>query len=102
MQPRANQAPADEDMPTPIKGADIVTIAGGPHPAGMSCNSQKRYVNQLKTSDGTPYVPEPRAPKHQRVESQPITLTEEDANPVHFSHHDTLVIIVQVANRRIH
>ena len=89
-------------MPPPIEGADIVTIAGGPHPAGTSRNSQKRYVNELKTSDGTPYVPEPRAPKHQRVESLPITFTEEDAAHVQFPHHDPLVITIQVANRRIH
>ena len=69
-------------MPHLIEGADIVTITGGPHPAGTSRNSQKRYVNELKTHDGTPYVPEPRATKHQKVESQPITLTEEDVEHV--------------------
>ena len=79
-----------------------MTIAGGPHPAGTSRNSQKWYVNELKTSDGTPYVPEPRAPKLQRVESQPITFMEKDAVHVQFPHHDPLVITVQVANRRIH
>ena len=56
VQPRV-QAPADEDMPPPIEGADIVTISGGPHPAGTSRNALKRYVNELKTSDGTPHVP---------------------------------------------
>lgn len=63
-QPRVNQAPVDEDMHPPIEGADIVIIVGGRHPAGTSRNSQKIYVNELKTSDGTPYVPEPMAPKH--------------------------------------
>ena len=100
-QPRV-QAPADEDMPPPIEGADIVTISGGPHPAGTSRNAQKRYVNELKTSDGSPHVPEARAPKQQRVESLPITFTEEDASHVQFPHHDPLVITIQVANRRIH
>lgn len=88
VQPRVNQAPADEDMPPPIEGADIVTIARGTHPAGTSRNSQKWYANELKTSDGTPRVPEPRAPKHQRVESLPITFTEEDASHVQFPDHD--------------
>ena len=89
-------------MPPPIEEADIVTLAGGPHPSGTSRNSQKRYVNELKTFDGTPYVPGPMDPKHQRVESQPITSTEEDAEHVQFAHHDPLVIIVQVANKRVH
>ena len=65
-QPRV-QAPADEDMPPPIEGADIITIAGGPYPAGTSRNAQKRYVNELKTLDGSPHVPEGRVSKHQRV-----------------------------------
>lgn len=38
---RVNQAPFDEDMPPPIEGDNIVTIDGGPHPAGTSRNSQK-------------------------------------------------------------
>ena len=51
-QTHGNQAPANDDMPPPIEGVDIVTIAGGPHPAWTSRNSQKRYVNELKTFDG--------------------------------------------------
>ena len=74
-QPRV-QVPADEDMPPPIEGADIITISGGPHPAGTSRNAQKRYVNELKKSDGSLHVPEARAPKQQKVESLPITFTE--------------------------
>lgn len=97
-----NQAPTDKGMPTPIERVDIVTIAGGPHPPRTSRNSQKWYVNELKTSDGTPHVPKPRAPKHERVESLHITFTEEDASLVQFFHHDPLVITVHVANRRIH
>lgn len=79
-----------------------MTIAGGPNPAGTSRNSQKRYVNELKTSYGTPYVLKPRAPKHQRVESKPITFTKEDVEHVQFPHHDPLVITVKVANKRVH
>ena len=91
-----------ENMPPPIEGDDIITIAGGPHLAGTSRGSQKCYVNELKMHDGTPHVPEPRAPKHQRVESQPITFTKEDVEHVQFPHNDPLVITVQVANRRVH
>lgn len=40
-QPRVNQTLIDEDMPPPIEGADIVTIAGGPHLAGTSHNSHE-------------------------------------------------------------
>ncbi|PTY82362.1 hypothetical protein, partial [Heyndrickxia sporothermodurans] len=79
-----------------------MTIAGGPHPAGTSRNAQKHYVNELKTSDGTPHVPEPRAPNHHRVESLQITFTEEDASHVPFPHHYPLLITIHVANRRIH
>lgn len=64
--------------------------------------SQKRYLNELKTHDGAPYFPEPRAPKSQRVESQSITFTEEDVAHVQFLHNDPLVIIFQIANRRVH
>ena len=30
-QPQGGQAPIDENMPPPIEGEDIITIAGGPH-----------------------------------------------------------------------
>lgn len=36
VQPRVNQAPVDDYMPPLIEGADIVTIVGGPHPAGQA------------------------------------------------------------------
>ena len=64
MQPRGDQAPAMENMLPLIVGEDIITIAGGPHLAGTSRGSQKRYVNKLKTHDGTQHIPETRAPKH--------------------------------------
>ena len=83
-----------ENMPPPIEGKDIITIAGGPHLAGTSRGSQKCYVNELKMHDGTQHVLELRAPKHQRVESQPITFTEEDVEHVQFPHNDPLVITV--------
>ena len=51
--------------------------------------------------DGSPYVPEPLAPKQQRVESQPTTFTEEDASHVQFPHNDHLVITFQLANKRV-
>ena len=60
---RGAQALEDEDMPLPIKGEDIVTIAGGLHPAGTSQNTLKRYINELKTNEWTPYVLEPRSSK---------------------------------------
>ena len=63
MQPQGGQALTDENMPPPILGEDVITIAGGPHFAGTSRGSQKRYVNELKTHDGSGYIPEPGAPK---------------------------------------
>ena len=68
----------EDDMPPPLEGDDIVTIAGGPNPAGASRNALKRYINELKTHDGSPHMPEPRAPQSQRVESHPVTFTEDD------------------------
>ena len=59
-------------------------------------------MNELKTSDGSPHIPEARALKQQKIESLPITFTEDDASHVQFPHHDPLVITIQVANRRIH
>lgn len=102
MQRWGYQAPTDHNRPFPLEGEDIIKISGGPHLARTSRGSKKRYVNEIKTHDGTPHVPEPRAPKHQRVESQPITFTEEDVEHVQFPHNDPLVITVQVANKRLH
>ena len=68
-QPQGGQVAADENMPPPILREDVVTIAGGPHFAGTSRGSQKRYVNELKNNDDSEHVPEPRAPKSQKVES---------------------------------
>ena len=95
---RGAQAPVDEDMPPLIEGDDIVTIAGGPHLADSSRNALKRYINELKTHDESPHMPELRDPKSQRVESQPVTFTEEDASHVKFSHNDPLVVTIQIAN----
>lgn len=89
-------------MDPPIEGEDIITISGSPHIAGTSRGSQKRYVNELKTRDGTPHIPDPRAPKSQRIESQPITFTEDDALHVQFLHNDLMVITVHITNRRVH
>ena len=61
-----------------------------------------RYVSELKTNEGVPHITELRAPKSQRVESQPITFTKEDAAHVQFPHNDPLVVTIQVANRRVH
>ena len=70
--------------------------------ARTSRGSQKRYVNELKTHDRAPHVPEPRAPKSQKMESQPITFTEEDASHVKFPHNDPLGITIQFADGRVH
>lgn len=89
-------------MPPPIEGEDIVTIAVGPQIAGTSRGSQKRYVSELKTHDGSPHVPEPRAPMSLKVDSQPITFTKKDASDVPFPHNEPLVITAEIANRRVH
>ena len=87
-----NSRAREEDRPPPIDGEDVITILGGPHLAESGKNAQKRYVNELKTGDKSPYEPEPRAPKCQKIESQPITFTEDDVFHVQFPHNDPLVI----------
>lgn len=99
---RGAPAPVEDDMHPPLEGDDIVTIARGPHPAGTSCNALKRYINELKTHDGSPHVLEPRAPTSKRVETHPVTFTEDDALHVQFPHNDPLVVTLKIANRRVH
>lgn len=101
-QNRGAPAPVEDDIPSLIEGDDIVTIAGGPHPAGTSRNALKRYIDELKTHDRTPYVPEPRAPNSQRVESHPVTFTKDDASHVRFPNNDPFIVTLLIANRRVH
>ena len=97
----SNSRTREDKRPPPIDGEDVITISGGPHIAGSGRNTQKRYVNELKTGDGSPYKPKPRALKQQRVESQPITFTEDDASQVQFPHNDPLVVTLQLVNKRV-
>ena len=55
----------------------------------------------MRSHNGVEFVPEQRLSKQQRLEKQPISFTEEDASHVQFPHNDPLVIIVQLANRRV-
>ncbi|XP_060958922.1 uncharacterized protein LOC133030310 [Cannabis sativa] len=100
-QPQGGQLGHNPDIPPLVEGEDVLVISGGPHFAGITNGAQKRYINELKNSDKTPFTPEQRAPKQSRMEDQTITFSNEDAHHVQSPHNDPLVITSQIANRRV-
>ncbi|KAM6554521.1 hypothetical protein CsatB_015283 [Cannabis sativa] len=100
-QPQGGQLGHNPDIPPLVEGEDVLVISGGPHFAGTTNGAQKRYINELKNSNKTPFTPEQRAPKQSRMEDQTITFSNEDTHHVQSPHNDPLVITSQIANRRV-
>ncbi|XP_060974116.1 uncharacterized protein LOC115695310 [Cannabis sativa] len=100
-QPQGGQLGHNPDIPPPVEGEDVLVISGGPHFVGATNGAQKRYINEIKNSDKTPFTPEQRAPKQSRMDDQTITFSNEDAHHVQSPHNDPLVITSQIANRRV-
>ncbi|XP_062119175.1 uncharacterized protein LOC133832916 [Humulus lupulus] len=78
----------------------VATISGGPRLGGPSRYDHKRYLSELDHDhEVCALVQTPT--KRLKLMNLPITFMEEDARNVHFPNHDPLVIVAQIANKRV-
>ena len=81
----------------------MLTIIGGSHFAGESCNARDQYAKDAKTLPlAQVQKTEERPPKQARQKLEDIVFIEVDARWVHHPHVDALVITARIANGTVH
>lgn len=73
---------------------EIDTYFGRPYVGGNTSNSQKNYAREAKGPPLSSYIVDSSSQGNQLP---PISLTQEDAEGVHFLHYDALVVRAMVA-----
>ncbi|XP_060965307.1 uncharacterized protein LOC133034271 [Cannabis sativa] len=101
--PRADDKEENQNASGLRTPRNILTIIGGPHIAGDSRKSQKRYAKEAKEKPLTNVNNLSEQPeKLFKRECDVITFMESDAKWVHHPHSDALVIVANIGGDNVH